>query len=150
MRLLIAMCCVFMLTACVTPPDKQVKRFYQWYTTEKNKPDNEIFFASPELAPWVTRSTLMRLQKAYNTPDDVNSNFDSDYFTYAQDVSEKWPDNVIVSPAYHVPGGEAVNVMLGAWDEPQMRSFLVVYLTLEDQTWKISRVTAPTYEQYLP
>lgn len=148
MRLIILLCCVLIITACVTSPEEQTKDFYQWYTTERNKPDHSIFFASPDLSQWVALSTLSRLQKVYNDPD--GSSFDADYFTYSQDVSERWPNNIIVSPAYPVPGGVAVNVMLGTWDEPQMQSFLIIYLVQEQGRWKISRVKAPTWEQYLP
>lgn len=147
MKLMTLICC-FLLVACATPPETRTQDFYRWYTGEKNKLNPAVFDASPLLANYVAPQTLKRLQKIMTLED--SDLFDADYFTCAQDVSEKWPGNVIVSPPYHVPGGVAVNVMLGAWDEPEMLTYLIVYLVQHDGQWMISRVKAPTYEQYLP
>ncbi|MRS88980.1 DUF3828 domain-containing protein [Enterobacteriaceae bacterium RIT714] len=147
MRIFILICSLFMLSACARSPEKQTAEFYQWYASAINEPNGKIFFASPELSRWVDRSTMDRLKKAYETDDE---NIYADYFTYSQDVSSQWPGNIIVSPSYHVPGGVAVNVMLGSWDEPSMMGFLTVYLVQRDGEWKITRVRMPKMEQYLP
>jgi len=148
MRILFLLCIIFPLIGCASSPEKQAKAFYEWYTTQLNNPVKPIFFAAPELDRWVEHSTLTRLNYIYRHGDECTT-LDADYFTYSQDVSEKWQQNVIVSPAWHVPGGVAVNVMLGAWNEPQMQSWLIVYLVQQNSTWKITRVKAIDYEQYL-
>ncbi|TDN60491.1 DUF3828 domain-containing protein [Scandinavium goeteborgense] len=147
MKLFMLVFCWLMLSACTPSPEQRTKDFYHWYTTEQNKPE-PIYFASPKLKGWVAPETLSRLQDALNHPDNYPS-FDADYFTYGQDVSEHWPANVIISSAYHVPGGVAVNVMLGTWDEPEMLVYLVVYLRQKKGVWLISRVKSPGYEQFL-
>ncbi|MBL5898201.1 DUF3828 domain-containing protein [Lelliottia amnigena] len=149
MRILSLFFTVFMLVACAKSPEQQTKAFYQWYIKGASLPENALFYASPELRRWVSRSTFSRLQREYYLSEEVN-NFDADYFTYTQDLADNWPDNIIVSPAYHVPGGVAVNVMLGTWDESDWQVYLVVYLVQEDGIWKIARVKTTTYEQNLP
>ena len=148
MRQLCILALTLLLSACAASSDQRAKAFYEWYTAGLALPDRGMFFASPALAPWVSSSTLNRLQKAYNSPE-INA-LSADYFTCSQDVSEEWQHYVRVSAPWSVPGGQAVSVVLDAPEEPAMKVSLTVYLLSEKGEWKINRVGEGSAEQWLP